>query len=623
MHPVLVRPRRSPSSRPAIEPSRPDLAPGAVARPARAQRRPTAPDARHPRRSSRRARAGDADATAVELNPGAARPAQRRRAWSWSAILVVERRGAARPRRRPAVSARSSGRTAHFGIGLPGRRADARRRASTAAPSSAARRTRCAWGDVRRSASAGRTSSDRPSPARTPSTPACRLAARRAGFALGFVGAGLQRSRPHGLDAAARWTGELAMRPLGTDRLEMAGRRGARRGAALARGRAALSAGGALADGLRPFAEVETPAARRATMRCRARADYRVTARALARLRSPGRRRRGRAGLRTDATGGDAGAAASSCASAAIAIRRRWPTRRHRPRRPGARSTTTASSWRWCGACARWPPTTRRRRPCCSRSRTSISASARIEELRDLFAALRARGKRRSPTRPSRRRASTTWPRACDAIVICTRRARCRVNGIAQNVTFYKDAMDRAGRPRRSGAHRRVQGRDGAVHPERAVGAGARQQEPAARRRVRPAGRRDRGTDAHAARGHAHGRAPRVRALIDRGVFTPIEAQLAGLVDAVSDEGELRRLSRPGARGSPRIAVRDPDSSPMRRRAWPSRRVAVVLVDGTIVDGHSQQLPFGIGVVRRRRTRWSRRWSSAGATRRSAPSSCA
>jgi protease IV len=41
--------------------------------------------------------------------------------------------------------------------------------------------------------------------------------------------------------------------------------------------------------------------------------------------------------------------------------------------------------------------------------------------------------------------------------------------------------------------------------------------------------------------------------------------------------------------------VRDPDASPLRPPVWQRPRVAVILVDGTIVDGASQQLPFDLG----------------------------
>ena len=39
------------------------------------------------------------------------------------------------------------------------------------------------------------------------------------------------------------------------------------------------------------------------------------------------------------------------------------------------------------------------------------------------------------------------------------------------------------------------------------------------------------------------------------------------------------------------------ESAPVAPGAWPGRRVAVVMVDGNIVDGPSQEFPFGIGGV--------------------------
>src|SRR5262249_47286739 len=85
----------------------------------------------------------------------------------------------------------------------------------------------------------------------------------------------------------------------------------------------------------------------------------------------------------------------------------------------------------------------------------------------------------------------------------------------------------------------------------------------------------------------------RVRALIDRGLFTPLEAQLTGLVDAVKDEEDLEEWLRQTMGRS--ISLRDLDTSPEYPQSWPSRRVAVVLVEGAMVDGPSQQLPFGLG----------------------------
>jgi protease-4 len=83
----------------------------------------------------------------------------------------------------------------------------------------------------------------------------------------------------------------------------------------------------------------------------------------------------------------------------------------------------------------------------------------------------------------------------------------------------------------------------------------------------------------------------RVRALIERGIFTPFEAELVGLVDAVKDETELEGYLRISL-GRPLVAIRDSDKSPTHE-PWPWRRVVVVLADGTIVDGKSRRFPFG------------------------------
>src|SRR6185369_4915772 len=93
----------------------------------------------------------------------------------------------------------------------------------------------------------------------------------------------------------------------------------------------------------------------------------------------------------------------------------------------------------------------------------------------------------------------------------------------------------------------------------------------------------------------AAGISPRMAALVAHAAFTPEEARAAGLVDAVADDKEVEEyvrklLDRPGI---PIEAT--PDAAPVRRRRWPGRRVAVILVDGTIVDGPSQDLPLGAG----------------------------
>lgn len=71
--------------------------------------------------------------------------------------------------------------------------------------------------------------------------------------------------------------------------------------------------------------------------------------------------------------------------------------------------------------------------------------------------------------------------------------------------------------------------------------------------------------------------------IFERGFFSPFEAKKAHLVDEVVDEREVddavaRRLGR-------RRPIRDADASPRVPSQWRSLRVAVVLIDGVIMDG--------------------------------------
>ncbi len=243
----------------------------------------------------------------------------------------------------------------------------------------------------------------------------------------------------------------------------------------------------------------------------------------------------------------------------------------------------------------------------------------RIEELRDLVALLRAHGKRTFGylTFPSTR--EYYLAAACDVILVHPA-GELSVTGVATNVTFYKDSDGPPRRPPRAGAHRRVQGGDGAVHHDGAVAGGAREQEPAARRRVRPRDRRDRRRP-HARR-PPDGRGRSSARLIDRGIFSAGDAALAGLADAVAAEGDLEPFVQ-HALGRANLKLRDPDPSPAApgRLAEPPRRRAVR-------RRHDGRRPERRAAVRARRlrrlpTRWASRWSSVVATRPSPPSSCA
>ncbi len=214
----------------------------------------------------------------------------------------------------------------------------------------------------------------------------------------------------------------------------------------------------------------------------------------------------------------------------------------------------------------------------------------RIEELRDLVALLRARGKRTFAylTFPATR--EYYLAAACDTIVMHPA-GEASVIGVAQNVTFYKGTMDRLG------VHLelvRVGKFKGAMEPfimtEQSpdVRANKNQLLDDVFGRVVAAIAQDRTRAGHPVDGSV------VRALIDRGIFSAGDAALAGLADVVAAEGELEPFVA-RVLGRPSLKLRDPDRSPMRPDAWPGRRVAVLFVDGTITDGRNVDLPFGLG----------------------------
>jgi protease IV len=217
----------------------------------------------------------------------------------------------------------------------------------------------------------------------------------------------------------------------------------------------------------------------------------------------------------------------------------------------------------------------------------------RIEELRDLVLAMRARGKRvyAYGAFPSMR--AYYLATACDGVIIHPA-GTLTLTGFSQTVTFYKHALDQLGV---NVDLVRIGEFKGAMEPFI-----MNEQSPPVRDnknallddvfgRVVSAIARAR---SGGPRGIVMDEA-RVRLLVDRGLFTPIEAQLVGLVDAVADDDQLEGTLR-AALGRPRIQIHDPDRSPLEE-PWPSRHVAIVLADGTIVDGPSQWLPFGLGTL--------------------------
>lgn len=217
---------------------------------------------------------------------------------------------------------------------------------------------------------------------------------------------------------------------------------------------------------------------------------------------------------------------------------------------------------------------------------------ARMEELRELIAVLRAAGKRTFAYAPSPTMREYYLAAATDAVVV-HRAGSVALTGIAQNVTFYKGAMDRIGVHVdlvRAGDYK------GAMEPfvmteqSPPVRANKNQMLDDVFGRVVGAIAGDRTRAGHRMN------AGELRALIDRGVFTPTEAQLAGLTDATADESDLDTLLGK-AMGRPTVVIRDPDTAPVAPGRWPGRRLAVVMVDGNIVDGKSRDLPLEGGAV--------------------------
>jgi protease-4 len=214
----------------------------------------------------------------------------------------------------------------------------------------------------------------------------------------------------------------------------------------------------------------------------------------------------------------------------------------------------------------------------------------RIEELRELMAFLRARGKKTFAYAPSPSTRAYYLATAADAVLLHPA-GELELTGLAQNVTFYKGAMDRLG-----------------VHVDLVrIGAFKGAMEPYIMTEQSPEVRANKNqllddvfarlvTQIAADRSRAGHRldAAEVKVLVDRGIFTPGEAQLVGLADGVVAEADLEPLLA-HAFGRASVRLRDPDPSPLAPGFWPGRRIAVVLVDGTITDGPNQELPFGLG----------------------------
>jgi protease-4 len=414
--------------------------------------------------------------------------------------------------------------------------------------------------------------------------------------ALGVVAQDLGRPR----DIPRAWTSELAIRPLGTDRLELAAAAVHVEGRPWRAVAPRFRLQARIADGLRPFAEVEslagTPAGAAAGSGPHAfasGADYLVTAGLWIEFDHLGGGLAART-VRTGAAGGDAWGGSFLLR---VSGDRNLPL------------VDTAHVERVSVAKVRSDRqfltlVTQLRAMAADDSVVGVVVKiedlelgvARIEELRDLLAVLRARGKKvfAYSVFPSTR--EMYLASACDRILVHPA-GGLSMNGLSQQVTFYKEAMDHLGV---EVDLVRIAEFKGAMEPFIMN----RQSEPVRQNKTQLlddvfnrlvteiAGGRQ-----HAGGGAAAQLSPeKLRTLIDRGLFTPREAEAEGLIDAVRDEWEVgayvgQLLGRPG------IDVRDRDPSPAHPPAWKNRRLAVVLVDGTIADAVGQDLPFDLGSV--------------------------
>ncbi len=207
----------------------------------------------------------------------------------------------------------------------------------------------------------------------------------------------------------------------------------------------------------------------------------------------------------------------------------------------------------------------------------------RIEELRDVIADVR----RSKPvfahvTDPSTR--EYYLASACERIFIDPA-GGLYLGGLSQTVTFYKSALDRLGVQVELV---RIAEYKGAMEPF------VRTDQSAPVRENRNAllddsyslllagvleGRRRAGMDAE-----------RLRKAIDKALFSPLDAREVGLIDGVADEEDVKVALRELGQAAP---VADANTEPRYPGRWRPPRVAVLLVDGQLVEGDGGDVPFG------------------------------
>jgi protease-4 len=164
------------------------------------------------------------------------------------------------------------------------------------------------------------------------------------------------------------------------------------------------------------------------------------------------------------------------------------------------------------------------------------------------------------------------------------------LSGLAQNVTFWKGAMDKLGV---SVDLVRIAEFKGAMEPF----VMPHQSEPVLRNRTAVlddlyhrlgagivAGRQGRGVDAG-----------NFKALLDKGLYTAAEAKDRGLIDDIADQHEMEKVLEKAL--GRHVSVRDANFRRFDPERWQPKRVAVILVDGAITDGKPKGFSSAAGVA--------------------------
>ncbi|HEY3353628.1 MAG TPA: signal peptide peptidase SppA [Polyangia bacterium] len=205
----------------------------------------------------------------------------------------------------------------------------------------------------------------------------------------------------------------------------------------------------------------------------------------------------------------------------------------------------------------------------------------RVEEIRGAIARLRARGTRVFAYANELATRTYYLLAGCDKVWL-NPAGTVEITGLASRILFYKGSLDKLGIKAEF-----VKIAEYKSAPETVTRTGL--SEPARRQREEMLDDVYARVVATIARDR-HLTPARVRALIDGGPMTPESARAAGLVDGLKHRDELETVLAETL--GHRVRLRDFDDAPRRTPSWNPARVAVIFVDGDIVDGKSRDLPI-------------------------------